>query len=41
LAVAGADFLAVSSGVWDHPEGAPVAIAHFNALLDRLDASKA
>jgi thiamine-phosphate pyrophosphorylase len=41
LVVAGADFLAVSSGVWNHPQGAPVAIAHFNTLLDRLDASKA
>ena len=36
LIVAGADFLAVASGVWDHPEGAPAAVAAFNALLDRL-----
>ncbi|MCB9962143.1 MAG: thiamine phosphate synthase [Hyphomonas sp.] len=38
LVTAGADFLAVSSGVWDHPEGAPVAVAAFNRLLDELAA---
>jgi len=38
LVIAGADFLAVSSGVWDHPEGAPVAVAAFNRLLDELAA---
>lgn len=37
LILAGADFLAVSSGVWNHPKGAPLAIAEFNALLDRLE----
>jgi thiamine-phosphate pyrophosphorylase len=39
LVVAGADFLAVSSSVWNHPKGAPVAVAEFNALLDRLEPS--
>lgn len=36
LVMAGADFLAVSSGVWAHPEGAPQAIMAFNALLDEM-----
>ena len=36
LVTAGADFIAVSSGVWSHPDGAPAAIAAFNALLDEL-----
>lgn len=36
LVAAGADFIAVSSGVWDHPEGAPAAIAAFNALFDGM-----
>ncbi len=30
---AGADFLAVSSAVWNHPEGAAEAVKAFNALL--------
>ena len=30
LATAGADFLAVSAGVWDHPEGPKAAVAAFN-----------
>lgn len=30
---AGADFLAVSSAVWDHPEGPAEAVKAFNALL--------
>ena len=38
LVTAGADFIAVSSGVWDHPDGAPVAVAAFNALFDSLAA---
>jgi thiamine-phosphate pyrophosphorylase len=38
LVTAGADFLAVSSGVWDHKDGAPAAVAAFNALLDSLSA---
>lgn len=36
LVAAGADFIAVSSGVWDHPQGAPAAVAAFNALFDRF-----
>ena len=31
---AGADFLAVSHGVWQHPQGAKPAIKAFNALFD-------
>jgi thiamine-phosphate pyrophosphorylase len=30
---AGADFLAVSAGVWEHPEGAEAAVRAFNALF--------
>jgi thiamine-phosphate pyrophosphorylase len=30
---AGADFLAVSAGVWNHPQGAAVAVKSFNALF--------
>ena len=30
---AGADFLAVSSGVWDHPDGPAAAVRAFNALF--------
>ena len=33
LVTAGADFLAVSSGVWDFPGGAPAAVAAFNAAI--------
>jgi len=29
---AGADFIAVSAGVWDHPEGPAKAVQHFSAL---------
>ncbi len=36
LVEAGADFLAVSSGVWDHPQGPQVAVAAFNKLFDSL-----
>ena len=36
LVTAGADFIAVSSGVWNHPQGAAAAVAAFNALLDQL-----
>jgi thiamine-phosphate pyrophosphorylase len=35
LVEAGADFLAVSSGVWDHPEGPAAAVKTFNALFHR------
>jgi thiamine-phosphate pyrophosphorylase len=31
---AGADFLAVSSAVWRHADGAAAAVARFNALMD-------
>ena len=33
LAKAGADFLAVSGGVWNHPEGPAAAIRAFNAAI--------
>ena len=33
LVAAGADFLAVSSGVWDHPGGPEAAVNAFNALF--------
>jgi len=33
LIEAGADFLAVSSGIWDHPEGPAAAVKAFNALF--------
>lgn len=36
LVRAGADFIAVSGGVWSHPEGAADAVAAFNALFERL-----
>jgi thiamine-phosphate pyrophosphorylase len=38
LARAGADFLAVSGGVWSHAHGPRSAVAAFNALLDRISA---
>lgn len=36
LVRAGADFLAVSSGVWDHPKGAVRAVMAFNEMFDKL-----
>lgn len=36
LVRAGADFLAVSAGVWNHAQGPRAAVAAFNALFDRL-----
>jgi thiamine-phosphate pyrophosphorylase len=33
LIAAGADFLAVASGVWDHPSGPDAAVKTFNALF--------
>jgi thiamine-phosphate pyrophosphorylase len=33
LALAGADFLAVSAGVWDYPEGPAEAVRRFNAEM--------
>jgi thiamine-phosphate pyrophosphorylase len=34
LVEAGADFLAVSAGVWSHPDGPAEAVRRFNALFD-------
>ena len=34
LIKAGSDFLAVSSGIWDHPDGAAKAVALFNERFD-------
>jgi thiamine-phosphate pyrophosphorylase len=36
LVEAGADFLAVSSGVWDHAQGPKAAVAAFNMMFDSL-----
>lgn len=36
LAKAGADFLAVSGGVWNHPQGAAEAVRQFNALFEEV-----
>jgi thiamine-phosphate pyrophosphorylase len=36
LVRAGADFLAVAAGVWDHAQGPAAAVAAFNSLFDRL-----
>lgn len=36
LVQAGADFLAVASGVWDHPQGPQTAVRRFNDLFDSL-----
>jgi thiamine-phosphate pyrophosphorylase len=36
LVEAGADFLAVASGVWDHAEGPAAAVKAFNDLFDAL-----
>jgi len=35
LAEAGADFVAVSAGVWNHPEGAAAAVRAFDAILSQ------
>ena len=35
LIEAGADFLAVAAGVWDHPDGPAAAVKAFNALCSR------
>jgi thiamine-phosphate pyrophosphorylase len=35
LVEAGADFLAVSAGVWEHPDGPAEAVRRFNALFAR------
>ena len=34
LVQAGADFLAVSTGVWQHPDGPAAAVAMFNRVID-------
>ncbi|MEM9055635.1 MAG: thiamine phosphate synthase [Pseudomonadota bacterium] len=34
LIAAGADFLAVASGIWDHPDGPAAAVAMFNRVID-------
>jgi thiamine-phosphate pyrophosphorylase len=34
LVAAGADFLAVSSGIWDYPDGPQAAVKAFNRLFD-------
>jgi thiamine-phosphate pyrophosphorylase len=36
LVRAGADFLAVSAGVWMHPQGPRAAVAAFNEIFERL-----
>jgi thiamine-phosphate pyrophosphorylase len=36
LVEAGADFLAVSAGVWRHPQGPAAAVAAFNRIFDDL-----
>lgn len=36
LIEAGADFLAVAGGVWDHPKGPQAAVAAFNKLFETL-----
>ena len=36
LVEAGADFLAVVAGVWDHPRGPAAAVAAFNAIFDEV-----
>jgi thiamine-phosphate pyrophosphorylase len=33
LIVAGADFLAVAAGVWEHPDGPEAAVKAFNSLF--------
>ena len=33
LVEAGADFVAVSAGVWEHPDGPQDAVRQFNALF--------
>lgn len=38
LIAAGADFLAVSGGVWNHPKGPQAAVRAFNELFQALDA---
>lgn len=39
ISFAGADFVAVSAGVWAHPDGPGAAVAAFNAALDEAEAA--
>lgn len=41
LVEAGADFLAVVAGVWDHPQGPAAAVKAFNAIFDEVEAAAA
>ena len=41
LVAAGADFLAVSSGVWDYARGPAEAVKDFNAAISRASEDKA
>jgi thiamine-phosphate pyrophosphorylase len=38
LVLAGADFLAVSAGIWRHPHGPAEAVRAFNAIFDEAAA---
>ena len=38
IAVAGADFVAVSSAVWSHPGGPAEAVTEFNSVFDQAEA---
>ena len=38
---AGADMIAVSAGIWAHPEGPLFAIQEFNRIIDDVEAKKA
>lgn len=38
LIEAGADFLAVSDGIWNHPQGPAEAVRRFNEIMDSLGA---
>ena len=40
LLMAGADFLAVAGGVWDHPDGPGAAVAAINAVIDECEAQR-
>ena len=40
LIVAGADFLAVSAGVWNHPDGPAAAVRAFNKLMERASTAR-
>jgi len=39
LVEAGADFLAIVSGVWNHPDGPARAVTEFNTIFERVAAS--